>query len=102
MTTLNNSGVRKVTGIRSKAIRKKNLPNLDTKGTTRKMTHPNEETSELKNRTLNIEPLKVFANQNLPRGHPLRKLLLAERSLLNPDEYLAKLESWQCLLRESK
>jgi hypothetical protein len=53
-------------------------------------------------RVVNIEPLKTFASQSLPIDHPLRKLLMAERSQLTPQEYLAKLESWQALLRELK
>ena len=63
-----------------------------------------QETSfESKNRaTVNIESLKLFVSQNFPRDHPLRKLLAAERSTMSVPDYLAKLESWLCLLREIK
>lgn len=59
-----------------------------------------EESSGNRIRVVNIEPLKTFAGQKLPTDHPLRKLLMAERSQLTSQEYLAKLESWQALLRE--
>jgi hypothetical protein len=102
MTNVNTSGIRQVIAAQPKAIRQKNLLKRGNQGTIRKTTHTYEMLSESKNRIINIEPLKVFANQNLPRDHPLRKLLLAERSLLKPEEYIAKLESWLCLLRETK
>jgi hypothetical protein len=53
------------------------------------------------NHKVNIEPIKVLA-QKLPEKHPLKLLLNAERSTLEPEEYLAKLESWLFLLREMK
>jgi hypothetical protein len=65
-------------------------------------TFTNEAPFDNRIRVINIERLKIFASQNLPRDHPLRKLLIAERSQLTPQEYLAKLESWQHLLREIK
>lgn len=51
------------------------------------------------NRTVNIEPLKIFVSQSFPKGHPLRELLAVERSILSIPDYLAKIESWQSLLR---
>jgi hypothetical protein len=46
---------------------------------------------------VDIRPLKDFALVMLPEDHPLRTVLLAERDLLNPREFLAKMETWVIL-----
>lgn len=48
---------------------------------------------------INIRRLKVFAFNNLPKDGALRECLLAERDLLNADEFLAKMEIYLKLLR---
>lgn len=57
--------------------------------------------SRAQRRTVNIDPLKSFVAQNLQKNCPLQATLLAERSLLTVPEFLAKLETWQTLLRLS-
>jgi hypothetical protein len=52
-----------------------------------------------RNRTVNIDALKSFAFQNFPKGSPIRNVLAEERSILTVPEFLAKLETWQALLR---
>jgi hypothetical protein len=46
---------------------------------------------------VDIRPLKDFALVRLPEDHPLRTVLLAERDLLTPREFLAKMETWVIL-----
>lgn len=48
---------------------------------------------------INIRRLKVFAFNNLPKDEALRECLLAERDLLDVNEFLAKMEIWVKLLR---
>jgi hypothetical protein len=50
-------------------------------------------------REIDIWPLKAFASEKLPKNWPLRKVLLAERDISTVHEFLAKLETWQYLLR---
>ena len=52
-------------------------------------------------RTVNIDPLKSFVFQNFPKGSPIRGVLAEERSILAVPEFLAKLETWQVLLRST-
>lgn len=87
---------------KTKLERGKNMSAQGFQQTKTEATFTDEAPSDNRLRVLNIEPLKTFASQNLPTDHPLRKLLMAERSQLTPQEYLAKLESWQALLREVK
>ena len=47
---------------------------------------------------VNIRLLKAFAVQ-LPRNHPLRNVLLLERDVLTVSEFMAKMETWQALLK---
>jgi hypothetical protein len=84
---------------RQKAKHQKNAPTPSSQWATGEATF-GEVSFSVKNRLVDIEPLKSWAIQNLPREHPLRKLLVAERSKLTPQEYLAKLECWLCLLRK--
>lgn len=58
-----------------------------------------ERSFDARNKTVNIEPLKSFVFQNFPKGCPLRDVLAAERTILTIPEFLAKLETWQHLLR---
>ena len=53
----------------------------------------------IQNKTVNIEPLKSFVFQRFPKESPLRAIILAERTILTAPEFLAKLETWQALLR---
>jgi hypothetical protein len=50
-------------------------------------------------REVDIRPLKDLAIEMLPENSPLRKVLLAERDRMSPYEFLAKMETWQYLLR---
>jgi len=47
---------------------------------------------------VNIRPLKDFAVQ-LPKNHPLKNVLLQERDTLTASEFIAKMETWQALLK---
>jgi len=47
---------------------------------------------------LNIQGLKRFALDKLPRDSPLRELLLSERDELDKSEFLAKMDVWLKLL----
>jgi hypothetical protein len=47
---------------------------------------------------LDIRQLKAFVAK-LPRGHPLRELLLLERDWLTASEFLAKAETWMTLVK---
>jgi len=86
--------------VRSKTVRK-HQPKK-TQVTSGETTYAREFPAESQNVMINIEPLQTVAVTHLRRDHPLRRLLLAERPLLKPEEYLAKLESWQVLLREDQ
>jgi hypothetical protein len=48
---------------------------------------------------IRIAVLKEWVAQNFPRDSKLRELILAERSVLSPDEFVSKLESWLILAR---
>jgi hypothetical protein len=58
-----------------------------------------EQSIDPRNRTVNIDALKSFAFQNFPKGSPIRNVLAEERSILTVPDFLAKLETWQALLR---
>ena len=58
-----------------------------------------EQAIDPRNRTVNIDALKSFAFQNFPKGSPMRNVLAEERSILTASDFLAKLETWQALLR---
>jgi hypothetical protein len=47
---------------------------------------------------MDIRALKDFAFVRLPEDHPLRAVILAERDLLTPSEFVAKMEVWTVLL----
>jgi len=48
---------------------------------------------------IDIRPLKAFVSEKFPRNWPLREALLAERDVLDAEEFLAKMETWLNLLR---
>lgn len=61
-------------------------------------------TSEIRSITnsktnVDVHRLKNFAFEKLPKDWALRECLLAERDLLNVDEFLAKMDVWFKLLR---
>jgi len=87
--------------MQAKAVRKKLLAEKN-QSPTREIAFICESFAGSGKAMVNIEPIKVIAFQRLPLDHPLRKLLLAERTLLKPEEYVAKVESWLVLLRENK
>ncbi len=47
---------------------------------------------------VSIHRLKDFVLAHLPDDHPLRSVILAERDVLTPPEFLAKMEVWTILL----
>lgn len=98
MTSSNGNVLGRVIAARPEATRSKNDHKEHFQQTPSKTTYTNETPSMSRNKTVNIEPLKIVAKQILPREHPLKILLDAERSVLKPEEYIAKLESWLCLL----
>lgn len=42
---------------------------------------------------IDIRPLKTFVHHEFPENSPLRKVLLAERDILDALEFLAKMET---------
>ena len=48
---------------------------------------------------IDIRPLKAFVSEKFPKNWPLREALLAERDVLDAEEFLAKMETWLNLLR---
>lgn len=48
---------------------------------------------------IDIRPLKAFVSENFPKNWPLREAILAERDVLDAQEFLAKMETWLNLLR---
>jgi hypothetical protein len=48
---------------------------------------------------IDIRPLKAFASERLPKNWPLREALLAERDILEAQEFLAKMGTWLNLSR---
>ena len=89
-----------IPGAVSKAVSRKNRSKRN-QSASGESTLASELSDESRNVMVNIEALQTVAIAHLRRDHPLRRLLLAERTLLKPEEYIAKLESWQVLLRES-
>lgn len=51
-------------------------------------------------KVVNIEPLKTLATKVLPADSVLRRVLLSEPDQLEARDYIAKLGTWQALLRE--
>lgn len=51
-------------------------------------------------RVVDIEPLKRLAAEILPGDSILRRVLLSEPGRMEARDYLAKLGTWQVLLRE--
>jgi len=45
-----------------------------------------------------IEDLKEFVRARFPADYPLREVLQAEKDVLGPEEFLAKMEVWAVLL----
>jgi hypothetical protein len=43
---------------------------------------------------IDIRPLKAFASERLSRNWPLREALIAERDILEAQEFLAKMGTW--------
>lgn len=77
-----------------------NLHHHNQEPATKKKTNSTfEQSIDPRNRTVNIDALKSFAFQNFPKGSPIRNVLAEERSILTVPEFLAKLETWQALLR---
>jgi hypothetical protein len=48
---------------------------------------------------IDIRPLKAFVSEKFPKSSPLRETLIAERDVLDAQEFLAKMETWLNLLR---
>jgi hypothetical protein len=48
---------------------------------------------------IDIRPLKALVLEKFPVNNPLRLALLAERDVLEANEFLAKLETWLNILR---
>ncbi|MFQ6060283.1 MAG: hypothetical protein ACE5KV_03160 [Thermoplasmata archaeon] len=44
--------------------------------------------------------IKTFVSSRFPPGHALRETVLAEREKLEPEEFLAKMETWLILLNQ--
>lgn len=49
-------------------------------------------------RPLSIRDLKDLVLARFPEDHPLRAVILAEKDVLTPVEFLAKMEVWVVLL----
>jgi hypothetical protein len=49
-------------------------------------------------KALSIRSLKDFVIARFPEDHPLRAVILAERDVLTPAEFLAKMVVWTVLL----
>lgn len=49
-------------------------------------------------RTLEMRPLKDLVLTRFPEDHPLREVILAEKDLLTPSEFVVKMEIWAVLL----
>jgi len=48
---------------------------------------------------VDISPLKRLVLKEFPRDNLLRNAVLAERDILKASEFVAKMETWQILLR---
>lgn len=48
--------------------------------------------------TVSIRSLKDLVLSQFPGNHPLREVILAERDVLTPFEFLAKMDVWFVLL----
>jgi hypothetical protein len=51
---------------------------------------------------LSMRKLKELALTMIPKDHPLRDVLLAEKDYLTVDEFLVKLEVWLTLSEHGK
>ncbi len=58
-----------------------------------------QEACQMLHREVDIRPVKELAIEKLSENSPLRKVLLAERDIMNPCEFLAKMETWRYLMR---
>ena len=65
--------------------------------TSERLNLPRDDTSTLAPK-INIMKVKEFAEQNLPRGSILRRLLLKEKTKMDRNEFLAKMDLWLKLL----
>lgn len=50
---------------------------------------------------ISTDGIKALVSSHLPPGHHLREAILAEREKLEPEEFLAKMETWLILLNQS-
>ena len=50
-------------------------------------------------RTASVKTLKEFARERLPRGSPLREVILAEDDVVPVNELVGKVKTWLTLLR---
>lgn len=50
---------------------------------------------------ISMDGIKAFVSSHFPPGHPLREVILAEKENLEPEEFLAKMETWLILLNQS-
>jgi hypothetical protein len=48
---------------------------------------------------VNIRRLKEFALSDIPKDNPLQQIILSEKNLLDPIEFLAKVDVWLKLSR---
>ena len=53
-------------------------------------------------RMLPMRKLKELALTEIPKGHPLRDVLLDEKDYLTVDEYLTKMEVWLMLIENGR
>jgi hypothetical protein len=65
-----------------------------TKGIVANLNVRNQELAQV-----NIRKLKEFALNNIPKGNPLQQIILSEENLLDPFEFLAKVDVWLKLSR---
>jgi len=72
---------------------------IETTASKRHSTRPQQQTHQTVYRKIDIRPLKTFAFKELPKNLPLRKVLLAERGILETQEFLAKMETWLNLMK---
>jgi hypothetical protein len=65
----------------------------------RSLSLPTEDVPALPGeKVLSIRSLKDLAIALFPEDHPLREVILAEKDVLTPVEFLAKMEVWTVLL----
>lgn len=50
---------------------------------------------------ISMAGIKALVSSHFPPGHSLREVILAEKENLEPEELLAKMETWLILLNQS-